>query len=91
MSVITVNDISYRQGFIEVIAGIHPLHVNLETWNIHPEFQISGKSIRADDIPDEAIIGNTELELSLEQARVLMQYLQVAIAKAEQMAPEERR
>ncbi|MBT2332319.1 hypothetical protein J7E49_00105 [Variovorax paradoxus] len=40
---IRFNDVCYRQGFLEVTANIHPGHINLETWEIHPDLDISEK------------------------------------------------
>jgi hypothetical protein len=79
---IRCNDIGYRQGFIEVASGIHPQHVNVEIWNVHPDLNISGLSLTDSDISDQEIIGNTELELSLSQANALVEALRIAIQRA---------
>ncbi|WP_140637480.1 hypothetical protein [Methylibium rhizosphaerae] len=81
---IKCNDISYRQGFIEVAAGIHPHHVNVEVWNVHPDRDISGLSLGDQAIADNEIIGNTEIELSVAQASALIEALRNAIQLAGQ-------
>jgi len=79
---IRFNDVLYRQGFLEVTANIHPGHINLETWEIHPDFDISGQEFDDVAITDEAVIANTEIELNIKQARALIARLEAAIAHA---------
>jgi isochorismate pyruvate lyase len=79
---IRCNEIPYRQGFIEVQPNIHDGFVNIETWMLNPCFNIANtKSIADLVITDADFIGNTELELTIEQTNELIIALQVAIAK----------
>lgn len=80
------NDISYRSGFVEVLPNIHRGHINLEVWNLHPDFRHSeaDASIADASIRDEAVTANTEIELNISQARRLIELLSVAIEAAEQ-------
>ncbi len=82
---IKCNDVLYRQGFVEV-ANVHAACVNLEIWNVHPDVDLTDKSLESMALPDEAVIGNTEVELNVEQAKLLVQQLQVAIIEAERGA-----
>ncbi|MNU89546.1 hypothetical protein D3C71_793880 [compost metagenome] len=75
------NDVRYRQGFLEVTANIHPGHINLETWQIHPDLDISDKP--SDEmLTDDSVTANTEIELNIEQAKALVASLEAAIAHA---------
>lgn len=71
--------INYRKGFVEVSPNIHPGLVNIEITNIHPDHDISAD----EDIPDEAFVGNAEIELSILEAKELIRRLNSAIIKAE--------
>lgn len=75
---IKCSDIQYRQGFIEVEANIHVNAINIETWNIDPKTSIE-EFLNLDALPDDAITGNTEIELNLAQAVALVSKLQSAI------------
>ncbi len=75
------DSIKYRQGFIEVIGQTHPGLVNIETWQISMEADISGLFRESDDLTDDHFGANTELELTPEQARSLTAAL-VAAADA---------
>lgn len=75
-------NISYRSGFIEVLPNIHPGHVNIEVWNIHPDSSQPGADIRDGSVSDEDVIGNTEIELSIAQAKELVELLSRAIEAA---------
>jgi hypothetical protein len=79
---IRFNDVRYRQGFLEVTANIHPGHVNLETWEIHPDLDISEKQFDDEAITDDCVLANTEIELNVEQAKALVASLEAAIAHA---------
>lgn len=68
------NSASYRSGVIEVRPDIHPGHVNLEVWNFHPDHDR-----RAADIADADVVGNTEMELDVMQAKELVRLLNLAI------------
>lgn len=76
---IRCNGVAYRQGFIEVVPGIHGQHINLETWNVHPDVDLSERAFGDVEIPENAFIANTELELSIEQAKALIEALQASI------------
>ena len=73
------NSVFYRKGFLEISAGIHAGCVNLEAWDIEPSLDISALEIGSDAFPEDAIQGNTELELDLQTAEALVQALQLAI------------
>lgn len=75
--------VNYRQGFIEVIAQIHPGLVNIETWQISVKADITGLSLESDRLTDEDFVANTELELTPAQARSLAAALVTAAAAAE--------
>ena len=79
---IRFNDVPYRQGFLEVTANIHPGHINIETWEIHPDLDISEKQFDDKAITDDCVVANTEIELSVEQAKALIASLETAIANA---------
>lgn len=79
---IRFNDVRYRQGFLEVTANIHPGHINLETWEIHPSLDISEKQFDDEAITDDCVQANTEIELNVEQAKALVASLEAAIAHA---------
>tara|TARA_R110000764_G_scaffold97406_6_gene181658 strand:+ start:37 stop:309 length:273 start_codon:yes stop_codon:yes gene_type:complete len=76
---IKFNSVSYRQGFIEVIGGIHDGCVNIETTQIHPDRDITNIDLELSSLRDEDFIANTEVELSLAEAESLVQQLQAAI------------
>ncbi len=79
MKKIICNSVSYRKGFIEVSANIHQGCVNLETWSIHPDVDMSDSGLSFGEIPESEFTGNTELELSLENAEELLTLLQKSI------------
>ena len=78
---IRCNDVRYRQGFVEVTSDIHAEHINVEVWNVHPDWDISDKAFDDTRLSDEAFVGNVELELSTEQAKALIEQLQASIRK----------
>ena len=72
-------DIPYRQGLIEVVAGVHAHHVNLEVWNIAPDRSVP-EHPRGPSFADPGVItGSTEIELSRVQAEALIKALQDAL------------
>jgi len=75
--------VSYRQGWVEVAPNVHPGQVNVEAWSVVPEVDMSLSSIDLTSIPDGAITGNVEIELTIAQAKQLLAALQVAIEAAE--------
>jgi hypothetical protein len=60
--------IPYRRGFVEV-ATVHSRCVSLETWDVSAEWAAPLTTL--DVVPDDAVVGNTEIELTIEQARTL--------------------
>jgi hypothetical protein len=78
--------VKYRQGFVEVIAGIHSGLVNLETWQICPEADLFALDVESGRLADADFIANTELELIPSQARSLAAAL-IAAAKAPDAEP----
>ncbi|WP_431688159.1 hypothetical protein [Hahella sp. NBU794] len=80
-NLIKCNSIEYRKGYIEVLAGIHDECVNLEVWNIHPEVDITSFDLGDESLPEGAVTSNTEIELSLENAELLISQLTQAVNK----------
>lgn len=68
--------VAYRKGLIEVCPGIHDSLVNLETWGVSSEWEQPLTELA--EIPDDALAGNTEIELSAAEARSLAQALLAA-------------
>lgn len=64
---------------MEIIPGIHDGCINLETWNVHPDVDISNLDLVDKQFPDNGVIGNTELELSIETAEHLIEVLKAAV------------
>lgn len=81
MKKIKCDNVDYRKGYIEVSGDIHKGFINLETWTIHPDTDISVSDSAFGDLPDEAFTGNTEIELNIDEAQLLVNFLQEAIAK----------
>lgn len=73
----------YRSGFIEVRPNIHPGHVNIEIWNLHPDHDRQATDIADDCIGDADVTSSTEIEMELVQAKELVWLLSVAIEAAE--------
>ena len=76
------NTINYRQGFIE-ISTAHPGYVNIETWEISPSVDISGLDLMDGQILDDDVVANTEIELSIAEAKELIKRLQEKIENIE--------
>ena len=74
-----VNNVAYRKGYIEVMADIHDACINIETWEINADIDISNLELDDSNIPDEAVVANTELELNIIEAEQLIKQLQNAI------------
>ncbi|WP_086929641.1 hypothetical protein [Agarilytica rhodophyticola] len=87
MSVIRCNNINYRKGYIEIEPEIHKGYVNLEVTQIHPDVDIADTRLGDGKLSDEAFIGNTEIELNLEEAKNLIELLKNAIDKTEVGSP----
>jgi len=81
MSKIKCNGVNYRQGYIEVDSQIHGEHINIEIWNVHPDLDISNEQSDVSQLNDSDVIGNTEIELSVEQAELLIKKLSIGINK----------
>ena len=75
---IRCNSIAYRKGFVEV-SRVHDGCVNLESWSVHSEAEISSVDVRDGRIGDDDITGNVELELGIEAAEQLIAALQAAV------------
>ncbi len=82
MNKIACNSINYRKGFIEV-ADIHEGCINIETWIIHPDFDLSSIGMSFDAVPEDQVTGNTEIELSIANAKALLEQLKEAISRLE--------
>jgi hypothetical protein len=61
--------VEYRKGFIEVLDNIHQGLVNVETWQVGVDVDISAMRVDASDWQEHQIQSNTELELTPVQAR----------------------
>jgi hypothetical protein len=72
---IKCNAVSYRKGFVELSENIHEDNINLEVWGVHPDYEIPHGDSPFNKVPIESFIGNLELELSVENARALIQDL----------------
>ena len=74
------NSVPHRQGFIEVTPSIHYEHINIETWDIHPETCLDDVSW-VDDNSAAAVnvVANTELELTVVEAERLAGAIQAAL------------
>ena len=82
---IKCNSIDYRRGFIEVIQGIHDGCVNIETWGINSETELGDVAwVDHPSIPESSVLDNTELEMTIEQARSLANALLAAADSLEQ-------
>ena len=79
MNTIRCNAIDYRQGFIEVQSRIHKDCINIETWQVDADINITAVGLSDGGITNDNIIGNTEIELSLKNAEQLITLLQDAI------------
>ena len=77
--------VKYRQGFIEVVGEIHPGLVNVETWQVGVEADITELYPESDELTDDDFVANTELELTPAQARSLAAAL---VAAADAVAGE---
>ncbi len=77
------NSVKYRQGFIEVIGHIHAGLVNIETWQISVEADISGLFPGSEELDYKSFEANTELELTPAQARLMAEALVIAADFAE--------
>ena len=75
---IRCNSIAYRKGLVEV-SRVHDGCVNLESWSVRSEAEISGVDIRDERIGDDDVTGNVELELNIEAAERLIAALQAAV------------
>lgn len=77
--VIKCNSIKYRKGFVEVRGDIHNDCINIETWNIDPDVNIANVNLEDNSLKEESIIANTEIELSITNAKALILLLQEAV------------
>lgn len=78
---IKCNNVEYRKGFIEVIPNIHDGFINIETWDIHAELDITNLELEDEIFPEDGVTGNTEIEMNLNETEELVKRLQAAIAK----------
>jgi hypothetical protein len=78
-NLIKCNSIEYRKGYIEVRGDIHADCVNIEAWNVHPDIDITDLDLGDNSMPDDAVIDNTEIELSIKDAEDLVEQLNRAI------------
>lgn len=85
---ICCSNVAYRKGFIEVRANIHEGFVNLETWHIDPDVDISRADANLGLLPEGAVTSNTEIELKTDEAEQLIRLLQEAVKKAKDRSNE---
>jgi len=78
---IKCNNIEYRKGYIEVSANIHPGFINLETWDIDADADITNIDLKDECLSDDAVVANTEIEMSVSEAENLIELLQQAVTK----------
>ena len=57
---IRCNSIHYRKGFVEV-SRVHNGCVNLESWSVNSESEISGVYVHDGRVDDDDITGNVDL------------------------------
>ena len=81
------SNIPYRSGFLQVRPNIHPGHVNVEIWSLHPAYDRAATDITDKRISDAEVTGNTEIELDAAQARELVRQLTAAINSLADDAP----
>ena len=76
--------VPYRQGFIEVTPTIHEGHVNIETWNVDPRVDLDGVHwVTTSALPDDKVLSNTEVELTIADAKKLVTAINDAIDRIE--------
>lgn len=73
--------VPYRQGFVEVAAGIHDGCINLETWEVRSGVDLARLAFDDPGLADADFCGHTELELTPEQARALIDQLERALRR----------
>lgn len=80
-NILKANTINYRKGFIEVKGDIHPNCINVETWEVDANKDISVLSLENENMNDRDIVANTEIELSLDEAKGLIKFLEEEVEK----------
>ena len=83
---IKCNNVDYRKGYIEITPCIHEGCINIETWDIHVDVDLSTIEIGDDDFPEDGVTGNTEIEMNITEAEHLVTQLQMAITKVKASA-----
>ena len=78
------NNINYRKGYVEVVPNIHDDCINLEVTTIHPDVDISNMELTDPELPDNAVTSNTEIELNIEEAKQLIEFLKISISRVEE-------
>jgi len=78
---IKCNNVEYRKGYIEVTSNIHDNSINIESWDIRVDIDLSKLDISDQDFSDDGVTGNIEIEMNVEQARGLVNLLQTAVKK----------
>ena len=81
---IKCNNVEYRKGFIEVIPNIHDGCINIETWDVHVDIDITNIELEDENFPEEGVTNNTEIEMNVNEAEELIRRLKVAIAKVKE-------
>ncbi|MFT4929960.1 MAG: hypothetical protein ACI8WB_006095 [Phenylobacterium sp.] len=76
-NLIKCNSINYRQGYIEVLGNIHDGCINIETTQVHPD--VTNLDSNTISLADEDITASTEVELSINEAEILVEQLLTAI------------
>jgi hypothetical protein len=75
--------VPYRQGTIEVLSRVHEGCVNLETWNVSADTDLSSFELGDGSRAAGSVLANTELELRPSEARQLAEALITAARRAE--------
>lgn len=76
--------VPYRQGFIEVTPAIHEGYVNIETWDINPSVDLESLHwVSLVDLADDDVSSNTEVEMTIVNAKKLATAINDAIDRIE--------
>ena len=84
-SKIHCKSVEYRSGFIEVLPNIYEGLINIETWQMHPDYDRDVTDLADERISDTDVLANCEIEMNVPQARELIRLLGLAIQQAESL------
>jgi hypothetical protein len=80
---IKCDHVNYRKGYIEIVPKIHKGCINIESWDIDTDYDISNIDIYDNQFPTDKVLANTEIELTIAQAEELINNLKWAIKKSQ--------